>query len=541
MGKQNWSKTMIGGFAAVTALSMVLAGCGSGSEKPQAADGEKSEAKEKISVSIYDRGQIPKEEGTYSDNRWTQWINENGPVGVDFVPIPRNESQQKYSMLFASGDAPDLVLEYDTDFLNSLWTQKQLLPLDDIVEKSSTEYKALLEKVPALRTLGTKPDGKLYNIGMVTKPEVLGAMVIRQDWLDKLGLEVPQTTEELYAVADAFANEDPDGNGVKDTFGMNLSQFASFYVDAMFQNEMFIIEDDQLVRQFDRIKPAYEFKKKLFENGIVDKDFLSDKNGQKAEQDFASGKLGIYLAYRSVISKNFDTLKNTDPNAKVTAMAFPESEFGRFGPDFNPSIQMTGAVNANAKNPEAVMKYIDFMVTPSTVETLMNGVEGEHYTKESDGKIKPVDEKKNETEMGYLNDYRMFMPKYIVESSNVDGRQLDSADPIDKEWLAIAAEMDTLYLDPAHPHPGFTHAKFRPSLDKAMTTTFNDGWNNMNDTMAKAVVSGSGYSVDQGVEDVKKSWYASGGQALEDWYKQWYQDNKDSWIFMEQLYTMKFE
>lgn len=538
MNANKRGRIMRAGLAAAAALALVLSGCGS--DGKQAADGAAGAGKESVSVSIYDRGQIPKEEGTYADNRWTKWIDENGPVDVEFVPIPRNESQQKYSMLFASGDAPDLVLEYDTDFLNSLWTQKQLLPLDELIESGSTEYKALLEKVPALRTLGTKPDGKLYGIGMVTKPEVLGAMVIRQDWLDKLGLEVPQTVDELYAVADAFANKDPDGNGVKDTFGMNLSQFASFYVDAMFQNEMFIIEDGQLVRQFDRIKPAYDFKKKLFEAGIVDKDFLSDKNGQKAEQDFASGKLGIYLAYRSVISKNFDTLKNTDPNAKITAMAFPESPFGRFGPDFNPSIQITGAVNANAKNPEAVMDYIDFMVTPSTVETLTNGVEGEHYTREGD-KIKPVDEQKNETEMGYLNDYRMFMPKYILDSGSVDGRQLDSKDPVDREWLAIAAEMDKLYLDPAHPHPGFTHAKFRPSLDKAMTTTFNDGWNTMNDTMAKAVVSGSGYSVDQGVADVQKSWDASGGPALEDWYAKWYQDNKDSWIFMEQLYTMKFE
>ncbi|OWR31422.1 ABC transporter substrate-binding protein [Saccharibacillus sp. O23] len=540
MSAKRWSKTMTGGIAAVAALSMVLSGCG-GKEKTEGAADANGNKKESISVSVYDRGQIPKEEGTYADNRWTKWINENGPVNAKFVPIPRNESQQKYSMLFASGDAPDLVLEYDTDFLNSLWSQKQLLPLDDLIAEHSTEYKALLEKVPALKTLGTKPDGKLYEIGMVTKPEVLGAMVIRQDWLDKLGLQVPQTMDELYAVADAFANQDPDGNGVKDTFGINLSQFATYYIDAMFQNEMFIIQDDQLIRQFDRIKPAYDFKKKLFEGGIVDKDFLSDKNGQKAEQDFASGKLGIYLAYRGVISKNFDTLKNTDPNAKVTAMAFPESEFGRFGPDFNPAIQMTGAVNANAKNPEAVMKYIDFMVTPSTVETLTNGIEGENYAKESDGSIKPIDEKKNETQMGYLNDYRMFMPKYILESNSVDGRMLNSTDPIDKEWLAVSAEMDKLYLDPEHPHPGFTHAKFRPSLDKAMTTTFNDGWNNMNDTMAKAIVSGDAYTVDQGVEDVKKSWYASGGQALEDWYKQWYQDNKDSWIFMKDLYTMKFE
>ena len=41
---------------------------------------------------------------------------------------------------------------------------------------------------------------------------------IRKDWLDKLGLDVPKTLDDVVEVARAFKNDDPDGNGVDDTW-----------------------------------------------------------------------------------------------------------------------------------------------------------------------------------------------------------------------------------------------------------------------------------------------------------------------------------
>ena len=51
----------------VTALS-VLSGCGGNSR----SNDEKSE----ISISVFDRGLISSEEGDYSNNRWTKWMEE---------------------------------------------------------------------------------------------------------------------------------------------------------------------------------------------------------------------------------------------------------------------------------------------------------------------------------------------------------------------------------------------------------------------------------------------------------------------------------
>lgn len=46
------------------------------------------------------------------------------------------------------------------------------------------------------------------------------AMFWRKDWLDKLGLEVPKTLDDYEKVLTAFVEEDPDGNGKKDTAGL---------------------------------------------------------------------------------------------------------------------------------------------------------------------------------------------------------------------------------------------------------------------------------------------------------------------------------
>lgn len=61
-------------------------------------------------------------------------------------------------------------------------------------------------------------------------------MWIRQDWLDKLGLEVPRTWDEMAAVAEAFVTQDPDGNGEDDTIGI-LGPGNSDHLNATVANQ----------------------------------------------------------------------------------------------------------------------------------------------------------------------------------------------------------------------------------------------------------------------------------------------------------------
>jgi putative aldouronate transport system substrate-binding protein len=65
----------------------------------------------------------------------------------------------------------------------------------------------------------TTINGKSYGLaspGAVAKNE---GVLIRKDWLDKLKLPVPVTTDDFFNVMKAFTENDPDGNGRKDTYG----------------------------------------------------------------------------------------------------------------------------------------------------------------------------------------------------------------------------------------------------------------------------------------------------------------------------------
>ena len=48
----------------------------------------------------------------------------------------------------------------------------------------------------------------------------------RQDWADKLGLGTPETIQDVYDMLYAFTYNDPDGNNVDDTYGMEMTKYT---------------------------------------------------------------------------------------------------------------------------------------------------------------------------------------------------------------------------------------------------------------------------------------------------------------------------
>ena len=195
---------------------------------------------------------------------------------MTFIPIPRWTDTAKYNVLFAAGGAPDLIWSYDNALKNQLIAQQELMPLDDLIAKSTT-YKKLLEDNPGLKKVSTAADGHIYQFGRLNGLTPNQVLMIRNDWLKKLGLAVPQTTDELLNVAKAFAKQDPDGNGKADTHGIALSFLTGYVIDAMFGNGggSPILQDGKVqVNPWDRVKADAEFQKQAFDAGACRQGFL---------------------------------------------------------------------------------------------------------------------------------------------------------------------------------------------------------------------------------------------------------------------------
>lgn len=102
----------------------------------------------------------------------------------------------------------------------------------------------------------------MYEFG--TTEAELGSqfyLLIRNDWLKKLNLQMPQTIDDLYNVAKAFTEDDPNGNHKKDEYGINLSSFSGGGVNQMFGAVNWTLKDGQMIHDWDRFKAANAFKK----------------------------------------------------------------------------------------------------------------------------------------------------------------------------------------------------------------------------------------------------------------------------------------
>jgi putative aldouronate transport system substrate-binding protein len=534
----------MGGLLLGTAL--LLSACSSGANNPgnsatKAPDKVESEKRGSISVSIYDRGSVPPEQGTIDKNSWTKWVNDNGPADVKFIPVPRWESREKFNVMFASGNAPDVIFEYDTSYRNELISQKQLMPLNELIEEHSVEYKELLNKYPIMRKVTTRPDGNIYEFARLNGQGINHLYIIRTDWLEKVGMEAPKTTDDLYQVAEAFVKQDPDGNNKADTLSMNVTFVGDQMLSNMFQAVNYKVQDDQLVPTWENKIAKNNFVKKLYDNGMIDKDFLTDKNGEKSKQDFINGKLGIYGSNGGEAYATLKALRANDPNAKFAVIGLPASEFGQFGPVVNNPIQAIAAVNANTKDPVAVIKYMDFLNKRSTMMTLNFGMEGEHYNLDGEGVPILVDLEKSKKEVDFMGDLRMSNSAAVLGDISHLRYKMNLNDPFDAEYLELYTAAEKLYLNPDAPMADFTHGEHAPSLPKDLQLIVTNTSEQMTSYSQQALIGGNKYTVEQAIADSKSFWEKAGGLKVDEWYADWYANNKENAILTKDIYSVKID
>ncbi|CAK4836573.1 unnamed protein product [Aphanomyces euteiches] len=378
-------------------------------------------------------------------------------------------------------------------------------------------------------------DGKIYTFGRLQNTTPGGALVIRTDWLKKLGLKAPTTPAELLNVAKAFAAQDPDGNNKADTYGFALSSWNGSIIDHMFGSGMsfldkipYEIKNGEWVHEWDNAKAALDFKKQLFDAGAVDKDFLTDKDGNKAKQDFLSGKLG--MAYMLADAKAFETFWKNNPQAEMDIIAYPKTEFGQFSPLWNNPVQAVGVVNASAKNPEAIIQYVDFILKQDMTQTMLHGTEGQHYKIENNCAV-PTLTDANKNEVGsYMKDYIMLYNQNFEDPKCKPALIADAAiQQKYTDWLAN----DYKTYKSAKPALPVIHPENMPTLPKELATSSTSALSAIWDIWQKAIVSGS--SVDAVITESQSYWNKSNGQKIDQWYKDNYSKNKDRILVVDKL------
>ena len=319
---------------------------------------------------------------------------------LDWVVVT-SEYDAQLNVRLAGGDIPDVF--QISSFTKIADYAKQDLLLD---------IEPYLDQMPDLKASYSEEDlnrgrynGTLYTIP--TRPYMPYAdFSIRADWLENLGLAMPTTLDELYNVMYAFTYNDPDGNGVQDTFAVTGVGFPSLQnLFAAFGTAVpgnFLVENNEIIYSSvdPRAKDAIAFAQKCINEGLVDPELFSN-TGTTARDKCISGQAGIYagITFWDIMKATFtEQVKAVNPNAEWDLLMGVEGPAGVVYDDMFDASAASGyyAINPDlAEDPERLSKVLALFNYLCDIDggqnVAMFGIEGTHYNL-VDGVVVPTDE-----------------------------------------------------------------------------------------------------------------------------------------------------
>jgi putative aldouronate transport system substrate-binding protein len=303
----------------------------------------------------------------------------NTKLKITWVPGPDYNDRQ--NVVLASGDFPDLLRLTDVTVpqFQTLVKQGAFWDLTPFLQ----DYKNLME-IPKSVWDSTTIDGKNYVIPVVRPLNGFAFPAIRKDWLDKLGLEVPKTMDELYEVMKAFKEHKPDGKDTTYGYTMRGHDFIKNIFNSA--NGKWKLVDGRLVDV--TLEPgtreAILYKKKLYDEGLIPSDYVVMKDDQFWELA-TSGRAGLTSETIEALWRwTYDQWKR-DPEVEwlplVSLAASADSE--QFVTQYRGYI---GVLAIPKKVPEEkvrkILELLDFGASEEGGTLSLYGIEGVHYTVE---------------------------------------------------------------------------------------------------------------------------------------------------------------
>lgn len=322
-------------------------------------------------------------------DRIIEAINEK--LGIDLkVEIVPEGNVEKVNVAMASGDFPDVVTgSYGTSATQQWIDDGMVIPLNDYFDRLDNMKKWLEEDYS-----WTAIDGKYYGIPFITQYNAANTLIVmRQDWLENLGLSYPTTLEEMKEVLVAFTKNDPDGNGQDDTYGFTSEKPGGntpfdwvFYAYGRKYADYALDENDQVIPVFEdpSFIPGMTYIKELWDLKVIDPELMLNDMAKK-EEKFYQGKSGSMWAplFRN-ISRHEKSVKELYPDATLTYGPAPEGPDGSRGMSPQGKGGMMTCITTACKNQEKAAEFVDFMISEEGNNLLRLGIEGIHYTKDGD-------------------------------------------------------------------------------------------------------------------------------------------------------------
>ena len=336
-------------------------------------------------------------------NKVLAWFEEKTNTKFDFVVSTGDEM---LSLLLNTGDYPEIITAgfNNNDIVNYGMNEGIFVAIDPYIDEYMPNVKAYLDTHETFRKNITAPDGHIYGIPSLpasfSHANVGRKLWINTQWIENLGLQVPQTTDELYDVLVAFRDGDPNGNGLKDEIPLSgcintwwgEPQYAIMqsFVYCNTDNYM-AVEDGKVVfvANTDEFREGLYYLKKLYDEGLLDPASFTQDLDQLSMLARAEGDeiLGTYACGHFSMAVDVADLERS---RMYDALVTPASPSGRrvalFYDPQNTSGSTFAVTDACHDVPRA-LQTIDAMFDEETCVTFEFGLRGTNWDYAEEGML----------------------------------------------------------------------------------------------------------------------------------------------------------
>lgn len=310
---------------------------------------------------------------SYEDNVYTRYLKEKLNIQSEIVMMADETTYAAMERVAVTGgQIPDVMVIDDAGLLKTMVEHDMVEDLTPYYEACfSSRIKEIYDSYGEDRFAVVTFDGKIYGLPETDIYSSANFVWLRKDWMDKLGLEAPQTLDDVEKIVKAFIEEDPGENGEGETIGLlcdteftadtskcynMIPVFDAFgaYPGVWLPKEDGTIEYGSVQPE---MKNALKKLREWYEEGIIDQGFLLRTTRNNA-QLVIDGKCGAFFGWWWAPNNPLENAVRIDPDADWQPYLISNDENGGINTYLPYGAEKYVVVRKGYEHPEIVMKII---------------------------------------------------------------------------------------------------------------------------------------------------------------------------------------
>jgi putative aldouronate transport system substrate-binding protein len=327
------------------------------------------------------------------DSMIVKEIEKRTGIKLDIQAYSSQSYKDKLKVVLASGKLPDIVHGLTLPEVNKMGAQGALTPINEYKDQLPNFKKLYVDNKENDWVMKSWTDDKsnlyvwpIYGLNR----DVNHGFLYRKDIFEKLGIKEWTNMDEFYQalkkLKEAYPDSYPYASKTKENifsdwsygWGVGGTDFPAYYDE---KNQTWKLAYTQ-----PEYKNMLDFMKKLYNEGLMDPEFITDTEAAWTAKMTTNNKSFVTFDWIGRLDMFANQVKAQNPsyNLRYGNPVGPTNHIRSL-----PKISNYGIMIPNGKNKEIALKLLDYLTSPSGASLVTMGVEGETYKMENGKPVYP--------------------------------------------------------------------------------------------------------------------------------------------------------